>query len=88
MKKFDMELFLSQELDAYITLDNGYQEGVPGGKLLLERIMALGMVPPEVKVLTPLGAFIYFTTREWEEDLNYDDCGYEKGHVYDEDDET
>lgn len=42
---------------------------------ILERIVAMGLLPPPITISTPMGPLIYLTVNEWEEDANYDECG-------------
>jgi hypothetical protein len=37
-----------------------------------------GMLPPTIRVNTPLGPRIFFDTNKWEENINVDEAGYEK----------
>lgn len=62
MKRSDMVRFLSEQLDAYISLDDGYKEKEPGGELLLSRLESMGMRPP-----LPSGDLAgYIEDGEWE----------------------
>ncbi len=55
---------------------------------ILKRLEQAGMLPPSVKVSTPLGARIFFYTHEWEEDIDYDEQGRpNKDGPYDDDPE-
>lgn len=46
-------------------------------ELLCFMEIAIGMKPPTVKVVTPLGARIFYETNEWEEKIHVDEAGYD-----------
>lgn len=61
----DMDTIAQRELDE-----------AEGAEHLLQVIEAAGMLPPSIRIKTPLGPRIFFDTNEWEEDVKYDEEGY------------
>lgn len=43
---------------------------------LLHELETAGILPPSIRINTPLGPRIFFDTNEWEEDAKYDEEGY------------
>ena len=46
---------------------------------ILKAMEAVGITPPSVRVVTPMGSRICFDVNEWEENINIDEAGYEFG---------
>lgn len=44
--------------------------------VILNYIENLGMLPPSIRISTPLGPRIFFDTNEWEEKAKYDQEGF------------
>ena len=55
-----------------------YDSWVEQCEYMLSRLEFIGMLPPSIRILTPLGARSFYETNEWEENINIDEAGYDK----------
>ena len=76
MKRSDMVKFIRETLAKVPASEDGTHSDFDCDFLLTE-LEKKGMTPPQVKVLTPLGARIFYETHEWDENINVDEAGYD-----------
>lgn len=72
MKRTEVVTYLTKLLSTY----EDCQLDETAADEILEGLEQLGMLPPEIRLKTPLGALSYLEVNEWEENANYDEAGY------------
>ena len=74
MKRQEMVEKIKEFLKGYE--DSGFEEELEDdASALLSMVEHFGMLPPSIRISTPLGPRIFFDTNEWEENAKYDDEG-------------
>lgn len=75
MKKSDMLKLIKGHIEYAIEVGAENFAGV-WAEHLLHDMEDAGMLPPSIRISTPMGARIFLDTNEWEEDARYDSAGY------------
>lgn len=76
MKRTDMVEFIKETLNKIPAKKDGTHSDFDCDFLLRE-LESRGMLPPKIRILTPLGSRIFFDTNDWEENINIDEAGYD-----------
>lgn len=76
MKRADFVQFIKETLNKVPAKKDGTHSDFDC-EFLLTEMEKMGMTPPKVTLSTPLGARITLEIRDWEENIDLDEAGYD-----------